>query len=90
MSRSTDTYIGRDGKIDEQALTAYFTRAGKIPQGEIKIVVHNLITLVNSGFLKKDRVSIIVHNIVNDAKFRAKFIKDPKKAIEEANPQPSP
>ncbi|NHJ84360.1 MAG: hypothetical protein FK734_02800 [Asgard group archaeon] len=90
MSRSSENYIGRDGMLDEQALTSALIRTGKIPQGEIKIVVHNLVELVKSGTLKKDRVSIIVHNIVNDVKFRANFIKNPKKAIESANPQPSP
>ncbi|MBN1329757.1 MAG: hypothetical protein JXA54_09815 [Candidatus Heimdallarchaeota archaeon] len=90
MSRSSDTFTGKDGKIDEQTLTAMLKRSGKIPQNEISIVVHNLIEAVNLGFLRKDQISIVVHNIINDAKFRASFIKNPKKAIEEANPQPSP
>ncbi|NHJ83984.1 MAG: hypothetical protein FK734_00895 [Asgard group archaeon] len=90
MSRSSETFTGRDGKIDEQALSASLKRSGKIPQNEISIIVHNLVEVVNSGFLKKDRISIIVHNIINDTKFRTNFIKNPKKAIESANPQPSP
>ncbi|NHJ05941.1 MAG: hypothetical protein EAX90_14030 [Candidatus Heimdallarchaeota archaeon] len=90
MSRSSDSFIDRNGMIDEQALTAVLIRSGKIPQNEIKIIVHNLVELVKSGYLRKEKISIIVHNITDDTKFRANFIKNPKKAIESANPQPSP
>jgi len=64
-------------------------RAG-LNQGQIDIVVHNLTELVNARKITTNTVGIIIHNIINDQKFRANFFKDPRKAIMEANPQPSP
>ena len=65
-------------------------KKAKIKKDEIKIVVHNFEAMVKSNKLDKNKVSIVVHNLVASEQFRAKFIKNPAGAIDEANPQPSP
>ncbi|MBD3227908.1 MAG: hypothetical protein GF329_06940 [Candidatus Lokiarchaeota archaeon] len=61
-----------------------------LKKGQIDIIVHNLEDVVSAGKANKEVVGIIVHNLVNDERFQANFFKDPRRAIMEANPQPSP
>ena len=61
-----------------------------IKREQVKIVVHNLEELIKARKVNKAVVEIVVHNLVSSETFRGKFFKNPKEAIMEANPQPSP
>ncbi|MHA1130794.1 MAG: hypothetical protein ACTSQI_13255 [Candidatus Helarchaeota archaeon] len=59
-------------------------------QEQIKIASQTLETLLNERIITKESIKPIVNNLVKDKELRQTFFKDPRKAIMEANPQPSP
>ena len=61
-----------------------------VRKDQVKIVVHNLEEFIKVRKVGKEVVGIVVHNLVNDEAYKAKFFANPKEAIMEANPQPSP
>lgn len=65
-------------------------KKAKVPENEIDIVVHNFEEITKSTKLDKNKIKIVVHNLINIPDYRKKFMSNPKGAIDEANPQPSP
>jgi hypothetical protein len=65
-------------------------RKANLSENEVGIIVHNLTEVQKTKKLPKETVNIIVHNIIKDEQYKARFLKDPKGLIDEANPQPSP
>ena len=61
-----------------------------IKKDQISIIIRNLEELINAKKVNKAVVEIVVHNLVSSKEYPKKFFANPKEAIMEANPQPSP